>query len=80
MNNAGAVNLKNDHGLIDVCWFGSNDKVMAQFRRMLNNGWYVTVHGVTSIDEKGRTVVAKPVKLPGCEATGIATWFVDDEV
>lgn len=74
--------MKNDPDLIRVNWLGSRDRVIERLRHMYNNGWQIRRHGLSSVDEQGRTVLAKPVHIEGGDH-GIAVWKIsnhDEEV
>ena len=75
-----AHNLKTDDNLIGCEWFPAEDDVFACLRGMQEAGWYVTRHGLESVDEQGQRCIARPVKIKGNDwFSGVATWRVSDD-
>lgn len=80
MSHYAPYDLRNDNDLVHVEWMGSRQRVVDTLRRMRDQGWTVTRHGLSSVNEYGNTVLAKPVSVKGDSvSTGIAIWKISND-
>ncbi len=71
------INLRDDNDLMNTIWLNDRKAVITRLMHMYHNGWQVRRHGLSSIDENGNTIIARPIRTKE-GANGIAIWKISD--
>ncbi|MCK5609692.1 hypothetical protein KAR91_47905 [Candidatus Pacearchaeota archaeon] len=71
--------LNADDTFVKAIWLGNKTSVIDHLKKMMKEGWRVTIDGLISESEEHGVVIAKPLKVKGSlESTGIGIFRFDN--